>query len=401
MNSSNNPAHGYMDMERLAQYRASQKEAETDKIAETYIGKSDTEALAGAGVFLGSEKRSATMVVRDHQPICLQNDSRGFEMLPIAAALKQYDWLREKYFFKAVSEDYNEAVASCARQEKPLGFFIRVEKGVKVTLPCQAAMYMASDKLAQMVHNVVILEEGAELQLITGCLTRHHVRSGMHVAVEEHYIGRNARLVSTMVHSWGAEILVYPHAGTIVDEGGRFESNYVLLRAAGHVVSNPRTWLNGKGASAKYVTVVIAGPGSVVDTGGSVYLNAENTSAELAHRGVSTGGIMNQGGMLIGAAPCKAHVDCAGMLLDPGERGYIESVPGLQSLHPDARMSHEASVGKIAPEQVEYLMSRGLEEREAISLLIRGFLGAEIEGLGETLDERIAEIAEIAGHGEG
>jgi Fe-S cluster assembly scaffold protein SufB len=63
-------------------------------------------------------------------------------------------------------------------------------------------------------------------------------------------------------------------------------------------------------------------------------------------------------------------------------------------------MSHEASIGKIAPEQVAYLQSRGMSEREAISLIIRGFLGEEIVGLSPELDARIAEIAEIAGHGE-
>ena len=165
-------------------------------------------------------------------------------------------------------------------------------------------------------------------------------------------------------------------------------------------MSNPQTFLNGKGASAKYLTIVLGAPGSVIDTAGNVYLNAENTSAELLHRGVCTGGIMHQGGLLIGNAPCKAHVDCAGMLLDNTAKGSIESIPGLKSHHPDARMSHEASIGKIAPEQVEYLMSRGMEELEAISMLIRGFLGADIEGLGPELDAQIAEIAEIAGHGE-
>lgn len=194
--------------------------------------------------------------------------------------------------------------------------------------------------------------------------------------------------------------MVYPRTGTIVDENGRYENNYVSLRAAKQVTSDPQTYLNGKGASAKYLTVVLGAPGSVIDTQGKVYLNAEDTGAELAHRGVCTGGAMYQGGLLIGNARCRAHVDCAGMLLDNTGMGFIESIPGLRSRHPDARMSHEASIGKIAPEQVEYLMSRGMDEREAISLLIRGFLGADIEGLGAELDTQIAEIAEIAGHGE-
>ena len=63
-------------------------------------------------------------------------------------------------------------------------------------------------------------------------------------------------------------------------------------------------------------------------------------------------------------------------------------------------MSHEASIGKIAPEQVEYLMCRGMDESEAISMIIRGFFDADFEYLGPELDARIAEIAELAGHGE-
>ncbi|MCK4581289.1 MAG: SufD family Fe-S cluster assembly protein, partial [Dehalococcoidia bacterium] len=250
------------------------------------------------------------------------------------------------------------------------------------------------------VHNVVILEEDAELHLITGCAAGPGVEIGAHFGVSEQYIGKNARLTSTMVHNWGPKMVVRPRSGTIVEEGGTFVSNYVLLRPARSIQSNPRTWLNGKGASAKYLTIALGSQGSTIDTGGEVYLNAEDTSAELAHRALCTGGRIYQQGLLIGNAPCRAHVDCAGMVLRAEEEGFIQSIPGLRALHPEARMSHEASIGKIAPEQIEYLQSRGMEEHETISLIIRGFLGAEIVGLSPELDARIAEIARLAGHGE-
>jgi Fe-S cluster assembly scaffold protein SufB len=179
-----------------------------------------------------------------------------------------------------------------------------------------------------------------------------------------------------------------------------FVSNYISLRPAADIISDPRTWLIGRGASAKYLTIILGSEKSDITTGGEVYLNAEGTSAELAHRAVCTGGRISQRGLLVGNSSCRAHVDCAGMLLDAGNNGYIESIPGLKAHHPEARMSHEASIGRIAPEQVEYLQSRGMEEREAISMIIRGFLDADVEGLGPELDARIAEIAELAGHGE-
>lgn len=374
-------------------------EDKNNNLASEQVGKEEAGELAQAGILLGDENRSATMLVRDHDQVCLQNDAREFEMLPIAEALARYDWLREKYFFKAVPADKDEVTAKCAAQEKPLGFFIHVKKGANVTMPCQTAMYMANENVDQILHNVVVMEDDSQLQLITGCITRHRVNTGTHMAVEENFIGRNAKLTSTMVHLWGAEVTVYPRVGTVVGENGRFESNYISLRSAQRIVSHPQTYLNGRGASAKYLTVVLGGPGSYVDTAGDVHLNAEDTGAELVHRGVCTGGKMLQGGLLIGNAPCKAHIDCSGMLLDETGQGYIQSRPGLESHHPDARMSHEASIGKLAPEQVEYLMSRGMEEREAISLLIRGFLGADVEGLGAELDARVAEIADMAAQG--
>lgn len=373
---------------------------ETELISPQQISQDDKKQLAEVGVLVNSEDRSATMVVKDDKPICLETKNKGFEMLPTFVALEKYDWLREKYFFKAVRPDFDEVTMKFAKEEKPLGFFIHVKQGEKVTLPCQTAMYMTAENSTQAIHNIVVLEEDSELQLITGCVSKHSLNEGQHLAIEEYYIGKNAKLVSTMVHSWSSKVEVYPRTGAIVGENGRFESNYISLRAAKKIISNPRTYLNGKGASAKYLTIVLGSPGSMIDTAGDVFLNAEDTSAELLHRGVCTGGAMHQGGLLIGNAPCRAHVDCAGMLLDTSGEGYIESIPGLRSHHPDARMSHEASIGKIAPEQVEYLMSRGMEELEAISMIIRGFLGADIEGLGTELDEQIAEITEIAGHGE-
>jgi len=251
-----------------------------------------------------------------------------------------------------------------------------------------------------MVHNLVILEDEAELNLITGCVSSHEVIRGEHLAITEQYLGRKAKLTNTMVHSWGPKVVVWPHAGTIVEAGGALVSNYISLRPAGDIRSNPRTWLNGKGASVRHFTVIVGSEGSNITIGGEVYLNAEDTSAELAHRAVCTGGRLCQKGLLIGNARCRGHVDCAGMLLDPKEKGFILSIPGLKALHPEARLSHEASIGKIAPEQVAYLQARGMEEREAISMIIRGFLALDIEGLGPELDARIAEIAEVAGHGE-
>jgi hypothetical protein len=364
------------------------------------LESTDATALAEVGVDVRDSNRSATFIQRNLLPLCVYVHKPGLEMLPLAEALSRYDWLREKYYWQAVRPDLDEITAEVSSQPEPQGFFIWVKRGTKLTAPAQAGLYMSHSNVAQLIHNIVILEEEAELNLITGCLTKLDVKDGLHYAVSEHYIGKNAQFTNTMVHSWGPEVIVRPCSGTIVAEGGMFVSNYVSLRPARRIESNPETWLNGIGASAKYTTIILGSTGATIDIGGAIYLNANDTSAELAHRGVCTGGRMYQRGLLIGRARCRAHVDCAGMVVDAKADGFIESIPGLRGLHPEARMSHEASIGKIVPEQVEYLQSRGMTEREAISMIIRGFLDADITGLGPELDARIAEIAELAGHGE-
>ena len=361
----------------------------------------DAEVMTSVGLQIQGEARSGTYILRDLRPLCLLAPSDDFELLPIADALRRYDWLRERYYWTAIPADLDEYTTRCAAEPEPQGYFVRVKKGAQVRFPVQACLYIAQGDITQMVHNVVILEEDSELHLITGCATRHGVNRAAHLGISEHYVGRSASLTSTMVHSWGPHVEVRPRSGTIVEAGGTFVSNYVSLRPARSIQSDPRTWLNGENASAKYVTIILGSQGSTIDIGGEVYLNGANTSAELAHRAVCTGGRITQRGLLVGNAPgCRGHVDCAGMVLDAGEDGFIEAIPGLRSLHPEARMSHEASIGKIAPEQVAYLQSRGMDEREAISLIIRGFLGEEIAGLSPELDARVAEIAALVGHGE-
>jgi Fe-S cluster assembly scaffold protein SufB len=385
----------------LSQYVSTPDTPPPTMIDPAQVDQADARLMASVGIMVKGTPRSGTYIQRDFYPLCLLAWSKDLELLPIAEALRRYEWLPEHYYWQAVPADLDQYTAQCAAAPEPQGFFIWVKRGAKISFPVQACLYMTRGDIVQTVHNVVILEEEAELNLIAGCTMRHGIYAGAHVGVTESYIGRNARLTSTMIHRWNPGSIVRPRAGTVVETEGIYIENYCSLQPAASIQTNPHTWLNGKGASVKYLTVILGSAGSLIDLEGEIYLNGEDSSAELAHRAVCTGGRVYQRGLLIGNARCRAHVDCAGMILGTGaDKGFIQSIPGLKSLHPEARMSHEASIGKIAPEQVEYLQTRGMDEREAISLIIRGFLGADIIGLGSELDARIAEIAELAGHGE-
>jgi uncharacterized protein len=358
----------------------------------------DKAVLSEVAVSSEEGTRSGTFVLKDSSLLCSRSYQEGIEILPIADALKQYRWLRERYYWGLVSAEGSPFSQEETFTKEPLGFFLRVKKGQKGRLPYQAGLYMSGALGRQVLHNVIILEEESELELITGCVSPPLDFQGEHLAVSETYIGKNARLTNTMVHSWGNSVRAVPYSATAVEAGGTFMNNYISLRPAGIIDSEPVTFLNGTEASAKYFSIILGSENSMITLGGDVHLNAEGTSAELAHRAVCTGGKIIQKGLLIGKAECHAHVDCSGMLITPGKEGFIESIPGLRSHHKDASMSHEASIGKIAPQQVQYLMAHGLEEREAISMIVRGFLDTDIRGLGPELDKRISDIAVLAGH---
>ncbi|MFO8074087.1 MAG: SufD family Fe-S cluster assembly protein [Polyangia bacterium] len=365
------------------------------------IDKSDARSLARVGITDDPSERSGSFVLRDDEPVCSQADADGLELELIEIALQRHDWLRRDHYWKLVDPETDEYTRSLHAMERPQGFFLRVRAGEKVVLPAQTGLFLASEGTTQRVHNIVVLEEGSELHLITGCVLRGGAAGGDHWAVTEAYIGKDAHLVNTMVHSWGPEAEVYPHAGTRVEAGGSYTSNYVSLKPVRKVVSNPRTWLVGAGADVTYNSVIMGAADSVIDTGGEVFLQAPDTAAQILHRGICSQGRIFQRGLVVGEDRCRAHVDCSGLIIDPGEEGFISSVPSLRSRHVDAELSHEASIGKIAPEQVEYLESRGMTESQAIGMIIRGFLDTDIEGLGAELDGQIAEIAALARSAEG
>ncbi|MDA8097621.1 MAG: SufD family Fe-S cluster assembly protein, partial [Clostridia bacterium] len=115
---------------------------------------------------------------------------------------------------------------------------------------------------------------------------------------------------------------------------------------------------------------------------------APNTKAEIIARALTTGGdILNRGHLRGDAAGIKAHLECHGLILSP--EGLIHAIPELEARVAGAEMSHEAAVGKIAQEEIEYLMARGLSEEEATSTIVRGFLNVKMDGLPAELQAEI------------
>jgi hypothetical protein len=352
--------------------------------------------LLKAGIELTDVEHAGTFLQADARVIHCRANQEGVEVLPITEALARLEGVAD-YLWRLVAVDTDKYTAQ-AELALDNGYFVRALPGAQVKDPVETCLYLKTDRFSQHVHNVVIVEPQASLHVITGCTTHPGVRSGLHIGVSEFYVRRGGSLTFTMIHNWAEDIHVRPRTGVLVEEGGRFISNYVLLRPVKSVQMYPTVTLAGAEARARLQSIFIAHPGCELDVGGRVILQAPHTAAEVIARSISTGGRCVSRGHLVGQVPdVKAHLECRGLILSP--HGVIYAVPELEGQAAGVDMSHEAAVGRIAAEEIEYLMSRGLDEDEAVSTIVRGFLSVKIEGLPPALEEELERAIQESGKG--
>ncbi|MCQ6963103.1 SufB/SufD family protein [Methanolobus chelungpuianus] len=364
----------------------------------TELAEEDKRTLLNVGFTPGEENRSGSLIMIDNAIAHTSlHNSDAVELMSLRDAMKVHGWVRD-YVWKLVKPDADKYTAMSYLQEAN-GYFIRAPAGKKSKMPVQTCLLIGSKEVSQTVHNLIIVEEGAELEVITGCSTKHGIEKGLHLGISEMYIKKGATLNFTMIHNWADQIGVRPRTVVHVEEGGKYISNYVTLKPVRSIQSYPTVVLEGKGAFTRLNTIAVAHAGSELDLGSRVIFNAEDTSAELISRTITTGGISVARGEMIGNANgAKGHLECHGLVLS--DRGTQRAIPILEANVEDIELSHEAAVGRIAREQIEYLMARGLSEEDAIGMIVRGFLDVGIQGIPDELkadiDATIAKIGENA-----
>jgi len=350
----------------------------------------DKKRLLMAGVDVEETHRSGSFLHMDHGNAHCRSNDPGVEVLDIKDALKKYDL--SDYYWKLIDKD-KDAYTKAAAENLHGGYFVRVKAGAKIEEPLQSCLFIKGEKVGQSVHNIVVVEEGAELHMITGCAVSRETQRGAHVGISEFFVQKNAKLTFTMIHNWGENVDVRPRSAGWVDEGGVYQNNYVLMKPVGDLQMYPTITLAGRGARARFNSVIVAPKGSYINSGSRVIMNAPDTRAEIIARTITTGGvIVAPGHIQANAVPARGHLECKGLILG---NGVIHAIPELEGTVEGVELSHEAAVGKIAQEEIEYLMARGLDEEQATSTIVRGFLNVDIMGLPQALKDVIEEtIAE-------
>ena len=349
------------------------------------LPEAEQKDLIMAGVDVTGKNRGGTFIMKDASTTHCSVKQDGVEVLPIRQALEHHPWVRDYYW--QLADPGVDKYAAAAELDLHDGYVIRALPGVKTIYPIQACLYMDQDNIQQNVHNIIIAEEGAELHIISGCATSPHLKKGLHVGVSEFFVKKGAKLSFTMIHNWHEGVAVRPRSVTRVEEGGLFLSNYVCLKPVSSLQMYPTCHLDGPNAVGRFYSILVGTPKSDIDAGGRVILNHPGCRAEIVSRAITNGGKIMARGHLVGNAPdIKAHLECRGLLLGGGA---MLAVPQLDGYVDGVEMSHEAAVGKIAQEEINYLMARGLTEDEATATIVRGFLSVDIPGLPPELQAEI------------
>lgn len=361
------------------------------------LTKSDKETLTSVGMMTDENDRSASFLQMDQSEVFVNNMFPGVEVMGTAQALEKYDWLAD-YMWKAVQVDADKYTAT-TELGATSGYFIRSLPGTKLELPIQACMYIGDDAVRQTAHNIIIAEEGSEINIITGCSTAAHVDNAAHIGVSEFYLKKDSRITFTMVHNWAKEVDVRPRTGVIMEDNSTYISNYILTKPVRNLQAYPTAYANGQNTKVFFQSILAGKDDSVIDQGSRTELNGINSQSEMITRAISEdeSTIITRGDLHGKAHEAKGHLECMGLILSDDSRIY--SIPELRGDCTDMELSHEAAVGKIAEDEIQYLMARGLTEDEAASMIVRGFLDIDIKGLPEELAKETKNIMDLSMEG--
>ena len=330
------------------------------------IPEAERKFLAGVGAQYESE-----MVyhrVQEHL------EKQGVIFLSIEDGLRQHPDLFREYFGTVIPIEDNKFAALNGAVWSG-GSFIYIPKGIKVDLPLQAYFRLNVANIGQFERTLIIADEGAQVHYVEGCTAPTYTTDSFHSGVIEIIVKKNARVRYTTIQNWSTNVYNLVTQRALVHEGATMEWVDANLGSK-LTMKYPSCYLLGPGAHGEILSMAFAGPGQHQDAGGKVLHFAPHTSSKITSKSISKGtGRASYRGLLKVQKGChdsRSNVVCDALLLD--DRARSDTYPYIEIDEDDVTVGHEASVSKVGEEQLFYLMSRGLSEEEATTMVVSGFI---------------------------
>jgi Fe-S cluster assembly protein SufB len=255
------------------------------------------------------------------------------------------------------------------------GSLIYVPRGVKIDFPLQAYFRINEENMGQFERTLIIVDEGAQVHYVEGCTAPMYSSESLHSAVVEVLVKKGGRCRYTTIQNWANNIynLVTKRAMAYQDAvmewvDGNLGSQLTMKYPAVHMME--------PGARGEILSIAFSGKGQHQDAGAKLVHAAPNTTGQIISKSISkNGGRSSYRGLARvepGAVNSRCNVVCDALILDPESRS--DTYPYIEIMEQDVSIGHEASVSRIGEEQLFYLMSRGLSEAEASTMIVNGFI---------------------------
>lgn len=332
------------------------------------LGIPDRERRILAGVEAQFDSESAYSRIKD---FCAKE---GVIFVDSNEGLNKYEEIFRKYFCSVVPVSDNKFSAlNCAVFSG--GSFIYVPKGVKLKQPLQAHFRINSKNFGQFERTLIVVDQDAELTYMEGCTAPFFDTSTLHSAVVEVIALDGAKVQYITVQNWSNNVFNLVTKRGVAHKNA--EIRWIDCNIGSRVtVKYPCITLKEDGAKGEILSIAMAGDKQVQDTGAKVIHLADNTSSNIVSKSISKGtgcGIF-RGKVYIkhGVKWCRNATKCDALLINP--ESVNDTYPNIDVIGEQNCIEHEASVSKVSAEKIFYLQQRGLNESEATSLCVNGFV---------------------------
>ena len=301
-------------------------------------------------------------------------ERQGVIFCDMDTALREYPEIVRAYFGKVIPPNDNK-FSSLNSAVWSGGSFIYVPEGVEVEMPLQAYFRINAENMGQFERTLIIADKGSKVHYIEGCSAPVYSTDSLHSAVVEIIVKESARVTYTTIQNWSSNVFNLVTKRAIVEAEGHMEwiDGNIGSRLT---MKYPAVVMVGPKASGEVLSVAYAGAGQHQDAGAKMTHAAPETTSKIVSKSISkNGGRSSYRGLVRvedDAYGCKSHVQCDALILD--EDSISDTYPYMEIGSKDAVVGHEATVSKVADEQLFYLTSRGLTEEQATGMIVNGFI---------------------------
>ncbi|MFN9368747.1 MAG: Fe-S cluster assembly protein SufB [Planctomycetia bacterium] len=306
----------------------------------------------------------------------LQEDlaKKGVIFTDTDTAVREHPDLLRQYFGTIIPPTDNKFAALNSAVWSG-GSFIYVPKGVKIEFPLQAYFRINAESMGQFERTLIIVDEGAQVHYVEGCTAPMYSTESLHSAVVEIVVKRGGRCRYTTIQNWANNIY------NLVTKRAMAYGDALMEWIDGNLGSHltmkyPAVYMMEPGARGEILSIAFASAGQHQDAGAKLVHAAPHTSGRIVSKSISkNGGRASYRGLVKvepGAKKSRSSVVCDALILD--DRSRSDTYPYIEIEEQDVSIGHEASVSKSGEEQLFYLMSRGLTEAEASTMIVGGFI---------------------------